>query len=184
MPSLGINAKAIALFNQRTALLNIFMTVALKAAQIMPVVDMARDFSEAAEAEAKIAASCLIGLGTLAGSSFSCLLAGGALAALSHPMAAIPFLGLSFLAAVGAYLCKRRLDVTKAKLEQLRAAALAARAARAVGSAAMGIASGASNAAGSVASGALRGLSRGARKLTTWVQSKTSSQPPSIGPNP
>lgn len=160
------------------------MTVALKAAQIMPVVDMARDFSAAAEAEAKIAASCLIGLGMFAGSSVSGLLAGATLAALSHPIAAIPFMALSLIAAAGAYMCKRRLDVTKAKLEQMRAAALAARAAKAVGSAAMGIASGASNAAGSVASGAIRGLSRGVRQLTRWTQSKTSSQPPSIGPTP
>lgn len=167
-------------------MLNILMNAALKAARIMPVVDMARDFSEAAEAEAKVAAACLIGLGAFAASSLASLVASATLAAMSHPIAAIPFATFSLAAAVGALLCKRRLDVTKAKLEQMRAAALAARAARALGSAAMGIASGASNAAGSAASGAIQGLSRGIRGLTSWARSKTKSAPtpPSIGPTP
>lgn len=137
----------------------------LGATRVLPAVEMLRDFSEAAEAEAKAGASALFGLGAFAGTGSASLAASIALFAVAQPWVALPFLLVSSGCAAGGYFCKKRLDVTKAKLEQLRGAALASRAAKAIGGKALDLAVAAASGARSGGKAASRAVESAASEV-------------------
>jgi hypothetical protein len=124
--------------------------LALSSARVLPAIDMLRDFSETAQLEARAGAEALMGLGLCLGAGAGLLFGGATLAALAHPFAAGGFLIASLPCAYMATRFKKVLDDKLAKLEQLKGAALATRAAKSIASKTMemGMA-----AYGSVASG-------------------------------
>lgn len=138
-------------------MINAIATAALGAARVLPAIEMLRDFSEAAEAEAKAGAQALFGLGLCCGAGASLLIGSICLFALSHPIFGGAFLALCAPCGWAGHLCKRRLDQTRSKLEQLRGAALAARAAKALGSKASELASAAVSAGSSIPGAAQSG---------------------------
>lgn len=113
-------------------MLPLIANLVLGASQVLPVLDMLHDVSEAAEAEAKAAANALFGLGAFAGSGAACVAALACFIGLGHPAFAIASLAASAACAAGAYVCKRRLDVTRAKLEQFKIASIASKTAKTI----------------------------------------------------
>ena len=123
----------------------------LRAVSVMPAIEMIKDFSETAEVEAKVAAQSLLGLGAFGATSASFTLSAICLMCLSHFIVGGIFLTCVFPMAYGAYLCKKRLDVTREKLEQLKMASLASRAAKSIGSKAVEMVSAAGSAVANLA---------------------------------
>ena len=142
--------------------------IALSAARVLPAIEMLKDFSDSAEAEARVAAQALLGLGALGSSCASFLVSSVCFGVLSHFVFCAVFGLLALPLGYGAYLCKLRLDQTRKKLEQLKVAALASRTARSLGSKAIVIASAAASAgknAGKAAGNAVASLAEDAATL-------------------
>lgn len=115
-------------------MLESIVNLALGSARVLPAIEMLRDFSESAEQEAKAGATALFFLGLSLGLGAMLLLSGLVFMGLSHFWLGGAALILSAPCAYVGHRCKLRLDETRSKLEQLKAAAIGARAARAVAS--------------------------------------------------
>lgn len=113
-------------------MLQTVVNLALQGARVLPAIDMLRDFSESAEAEARAGAQALMGLGLSVGAGAAMGCSALTLALLAHPFVALGFLASLFPLGYAAARCKLRLDETLAKLEQLKGAALASRAAKSI----------------------------------------------------
>ena len=113
-------------------MLQTVVNLALQGARVLPAIEMLRDFSESAEAEARAGAQALMGLGLSVGAGAGLGASAMALALLGHPFVALAFLAATAPLGYAAARCKRRLDETLAKLEQLKGAALASRAAKSI----------------------------------------------------
>lgn len=115
-------------------MLQTVVNLALQGARVLPAIEMLRDFSETAEAEARAGAQALMGLGLSLGACAGLGVAAITLGALGHTIALLLFVAAALPCAYAGYRCKLVLDEKLAKLEQLKGAALASRAAKNIAS--------------------------------------------------